>query len=214
MLCGWRVGAGFTLAAALAANAGAQTAFTWTEILAKFETANPTLRVDQLGVDESKANEISAFLRPNPQFSVTADQIGHNDAGRPFADMINVFAVNYLHERQHKRELRRDSARQATDIAMSGHGNLDRTLVFTLRSTFVQVLMSKAALTLARDNLDFYDRVLAISRDRYQAGDLAQIDMDRLELQRVQFESAVEDPTADVARRSHADRTVRRQWAL
>ena len=112
--------------------------------------------------------------------------------------MINVFAVNYLHERQHKRELRRDSAREATDIAVSGHVNLDRTLVFTLRSTFVQVLMSKAALTLARDNLAFYDRVLAISRDRYAAGDLAQIDMDRLELQRVQFESAVESADVNV----------------
>jgi cobalt-zinc-cadmium efflux system outer membrane protein len=56
--------------------------------------------------------------------------------------------------------------------------------------------MAKAALTLARDNLTFYDQVLTISRDRFQAGDLAQLDMDRLDLQRVQFESAVE--TADV----------------
>jgi cobalt-zinc-cadmium efflux system outer membrane protein len=177
-------------------SAFAQAAFTWTEILTKFEMANPTLRVDQIGVDESKAAEITAFLRPNPQFTVTADQIGHNDEGKPFADMINVFAVNYLRERQHKRELRRDSAKQGTDIAVSNHVNLDRTLVFTLRGAFVQVLMSKAALTLARDNLTFYDQVLTISRDRFQAGDLAQLDMDRLDLQRVQFESAVE--TADV----------------
>src|SRR5580704_15341566 len=169
---------------------------TWTDVRARFEAANPTLRVDQIGVDESKAAEITAFLRPNPQVSMTADQIGHNDEGKPFADMINVYAVNYLHERQHKRELRRDSAKQATDIAVSNHVNLDRTLVFTLRGAFVQVLMSKAALTLARDNLTFYDQVLTISRDRFQAGDLAQLDMDRLDLQRVQFESAVE--TADV----------------
>jgi cobalt-zinc-cadmium efflux system outer membrane protein len=187
---------GWLCAACWTGDAAAQSPLTWTDVRARFEAANPTLRVDQIGVDESKAGEITAFLRPNPQLSVTADQIGHNDEGRPFADMINVYAVNYLHERQHKRELRRDSARQGTDIAVSSHVNLDRTLVFTLRSTFVQVLMSKAALTLARDNLTFYDQALTIGRERFRAGDLAQIDMDRLDLQRVQFESAVE--TADV----------------
>jgi cobalt-zinc-cadmium efflux system outer membrane protein len=191
---------GWLCAACWTGDAAAQTPLTWTQVRARFEATNPTLRVDQIGVDESKAGEITAFLRPNPQLSVTADQIGHNDEGRPFADMINVYAVNYLHERQHKRELRRDSAKQGTDIAVSSHVNLDRTLVFTLRSTFVQVLTSKAALTLARDNLNFYDQVLTIGRERFRAGDLAQIDMDRLDLQRVQFESAVE--TADVNART------------
>jgi cobalt-zinc-cadmium efflux system outer membrane protein len=189
---------GWLCAACWTGDAAAQSPLTWTDVRARFEAANPTLRVDQIGVDESKAAEITAFLRPNPQVSMTADQIGHNDEGKPFADMINVYAVNYLHERQHKRELRRDSARQGTDIAVSSHVNLDRTLVFTLRSTFVQVLMSKAALTLARDNLTFYDQVLTIGRERFRAGDLAQIDMDRLDLQRVQFESAVETAGVNV----------------
>src|ERR1700681_1471285 len=61
----------------------AQTAFTWPEIRARFEAANPTLLADQIGVDESRATEITAYLRPNPQMSVTFDQIGHNDEGRP-----------------------------------------------------------------------------------------------------------------------------------
>jgi cobalt-zinc-cadmium efflux system outer membrane protein len=56
--------------------------------------------------------------------------------------------------------------------------------------------MSKAALVLAHEDLQFYDQVLTVSRERLVTGDIAQIDMDRLELQRVQLESAVE--TADV----------------
>jgi cobalt-zinc-cadmium efflux system outer membrane protein len=168
----------------------AQTAFTWPEIRAKFEAINPSLQADQVGIDESKANEITAFLRPNPQLSMTADQIGHNEQGKPFADTITVFSVGYLHERQHKRELRQESAQKATAIAISGHADLDRTLVFTLRGAFVQVVAAKAALTLARDNLQFYDQFLTISRDRLRTGDIAQIDMDRLALQRVQLEAA------------------------
>ncbi len=49
---------------------------------------------------------------------------------------------------------------------------------------------------MAKDNLAYYDHVLDISRIRFKAGDIAQIDLDRLELQRVQYESDLE--TADV----------------
>jgi cobalt-zinc-cadmium efflux system outer membrane protein len=51
-------------------------------------------------------------------------------------------------------------------------------------------------LQLAKDDLAYYDHVLDISRNRFNAGDIAQIDLDRLELQRVQYESDVQ--TAEV----------------
>jgi cobalt-zinc-cadmium efflux system outer membrane protein len=51
-------------------------------------------------------------------------------------------------------------------------------------------------LQLTKDNLAYWDHVLDISRTRFNAGDIAQIDLDRLELQRVQYESDVQ--TAEV----------------
>ena len=62
-------------------------------------------------------------------------------------------------------------------------------MLFNLRGAFVATLQAKAVLQLAKDNLAYYDHVLDISRDRFNAGDIAQIDLDRLELQRVQYES-------------------------
>ena len=53
----------------------AQKALTWQDVRDKFEAANPTLRAGQIGVDESKAAEITAFLRPNPSLGIIADQI-------------------------------------------------------------------------------------------------------------------------------------------
>jgi cobalt-zinc-cadmium efflux system outer membrane protein len=85
--------------------------------------------------------------------------------------------------------LRLESAKKATLIAESSHANLQRTLLFNLRGVFVATLQAKAVLELAKDNLAYYDRVLEISRTRFDAGDIAQIDLDRLELQRVQYES-------------------------
>jgi cobalt-zinc-cadmium efflux system outer membrane protein len=192
---------GILIAMSIAPKVLAQTPLTWPEVRSKFESANPTLQADQLGVDESQALEITAFLRPNPACGVTFDQIGHtiSTADNPtnaFSASTLIGNCSYLHERRHKRELRRDSAHGATAVAASMHVNLDRTLVFTLRGAFVQVLAAKAALALARDNLRFYDQVLTISQQRFQAGDIAQIDLNRLQLLRVQFESAIE--TADV----------------
>ena len=176
----------------IAASARAQQALTWEQVRARFEQSNPTLLADKLSVDESRAQEITAFLRPNPTFTLSADgtQIApENGAWRPFAGTFESPSISYLHERQHKRELRLASAKKATRIAESSHANLQRTLLFTLRGAFVATLQAKAVLQLAKDNLAYYDRVLEISRTRFDAGDIAQIDLDRLELQRVQYES-------------------------
>jgi cobalt-zinc-cadmium efflux system outer membrane protein len=175
-----------------AASARAQQPLTWEQVRARFEQSNPTLLGDQLSVDESRALEITAFLRPNPTFTLSADgtQIApEKGVWRPFAGTFESPSISYLHERQHKRELRLESAKVATRIAESSHANLQRTLLFNLRGAFVATLQAKAVLQLAKDNLAYYDRVLEISRTRFDAGDIAQIDLDRLELQRVQYES-------------------------
>jgi outer membrane protein, heavy metal efflux system len=174
---------------------------TWPDVRARFEANNPTLLADQLNVDESKAEEITAYLRPNPTFSLTADgtQIAPSHGQwKPFAGTFEVPSVSYLHERRHKRELRLESAKKGTVIAEFSHADLDRTMLFNLRSMFVSTLEAKAVLELAKDNLAYWDHVLDISRIRFHAGDIAQVDLDRLELQRVQYESEVETAEVDL----------------
>jgi cobalt-zinc-cadmium efflux system outer membrane protein len=183
--------------ALLPANAAAQTSLTWEQVRTRFETVNPTLRAGRISIDESRATEITAYLRPNPQAVVSVDQFPLvGDATDPSQNLITVGAFNYLYERQHKRELRRDSAKGATAIAESGQDDNVRNLLFSLRAAFVQTLQAKAFQTLAQQNLTNYDQVIALGRERLQAGDIAQIDFDRLQLQRVQFESDVQ--TAEV----------------
>lgn len=180
-------------------QAGAQEPWTWEKVRAHFEVVNPTLLADQLNIDESKAEEITAFLRPNPTFTFTVDgtQIAPDQgAWQPLAGTFESSNISYLHERRHKRELRLESAKKATSMAESSHADLKRTLLFNLRSAFVSTLEAKAVVELAKDNLGYYDHVLDVSRERFKAGDIAQIDLDRLELERVQYESDLE--TAEV----------------
>ncbi len=93
---------------------------------------------------------------------------------------------------EHKRELRREAAKKSTAVAESAYLDQERNLMFNLRSAFVQTLQAKAVLENAKENLAYWDRELDVNRTRFKAGDLAQVDLDRLELQRVQFESDFE----------------------
>jgi cobalt-zinc-cadmium efflux system outer membrane protein len=183
------------LAAGFACKAKAQKALTWDEVRARFEANNPTLLADKVNIDESKAQQITAYLRPNPQLTLSADgtQIApRKGVWAPFRGTYETPSISYLHERQHKRELRLESAKKGTLIAESTHADLERTLLFDLRGAFVSTLQAKVVLKLAKDNLAYYDNVLDISRTRYSVGDISQIDLDRLELQRVQYESDVQ----------------------
>jgi outer membrane protein, heavy metal efflux system len=182
----------FALLTVTACLASAQQSYTWPQIRDKFESTNPTLLADALNIDESKAEEITANLRPNPQLGLTVDGtqvVPRDGVWKPLAGTYEVPSISQLIERQHKRHLRLESAQKATLIAVSTHADLKRTLLFNLRSAFVSVLQQKAVLQLAKDDLAYWDHVLEISRIRFQAGDIAQIDLDRLELQRAQFES-------------------------
>jgi cobalt-zinc-cadmium efflux system outer membrane protein len=186
---------GAILAAGLVPAALAQTALTWQQIKEKFVATNPSLQAAQANIDESRATEITAYLRPNPGFTLTADgvQVSRNQGvWRPFSGVVQTPAISYLHERRHKRELRLEGAKISTEIAASSYLDQQRSLTFTLRSAFVQNLQAKAVLQNARENLAYWDRELEVNRMRFKAGDLALADLNRLELQRVQFESDFE----------------------
>ena len=190
---------GLFLVAVSAQSGWAQKALTWQEVRDKFASANPRLRAGQMGIDESRAQEITAFLRPNPNFTLSTDgtQIApFKGVWKPFLGTQFSPNLSYLHERQHKRELRLESAQKGTGIAISGQADLNRTLLFALRMAFIQTLQEKAIFDLAKENLSYYDHLLDVNRERYKAGAIAQVDLDRLELQRVQYESDLQ--TAEV----------------
>ena len=170
-------------------------ALTWDQVKARFEAANPQLKADALNVEETRAQEITAFLRPNPQFTFSEDgaQIApHNGVWQPLNGVQEQTNLSYLIEREHKRQLRLEAAKDATHVAESQHADLERNLLFNLRNAFVQTLQAKAVVRFATADIEYYDKIIEISRNRFHAGDIAQVDLDRIELQRVQYESELQ----------------------
>jgi cobalt-zinc-cadmium efflux system outer membrane protein len=173
----------------------AQQALTWDQVKDKFEAANPVLKADAANVEEMKAEEITAFLRPNPQVGLLTGWHADRAAQRSLDSL-----QGHVRTAQHQLPAR---ARTQAGVALaerqrrhadsqSQHVDLERNLIFGLRSAFVQTLQAKAVLQLAKADLEYWDKIIEISRARFNAGDLAKIDLARIELQRVQYESELE----------------------
>ncbi len=197
----WHLAVGMVVVNCLATGVWAQRAFTWPEIRDRFLAVNPTLQAGQINVNESRAQEITAYLRPNPDLTLATDGTQltpYQGVYRPFAGTQYSPTISYLHERGHKREFRLESAQKATAVAQSQQADLERTSLFALHNAFVQALQAKAALAVAQENLAYYDQVLSVSRDRLRAGDIAQVDFDRLQMQRIQYETDVQTGITNV----------------
>jgi cobalt-zinc-cadmium efflux system outer membrane protein len=55
-----------SLAACIAPRLPAQKNLTWEQAKRELEASNPNLRASQIGIQEARADEITAYLRPNP----------------------------------------------------------------------------------------------------------------------------------------------------
>ena len=138
----------------LAVPALAQKPMSWDEVRDRFRQNNPQLLAGRTGVEETRANEITAGLRPNPQLSFTIDQWNffRTDPFRPFAASQTISSVSQLIERRGKRGLRVESAKLATAMSRTDLVDLERQIVFTLRDAFVRTLQAKSVLELAQEN--------------------------------------------------------------
>jgi outer membrane protein, heavy metal efflux system len=158
-----------------------QQSFTWEQIRDRFLSTNPTLQAQAQSIESSRASEITAGLRPNPQFQ--------NDTTSATLGIYQEFEI------AGKRPARLESARLATSISQIDFVNTRRALVFNLRLAFVAALLAKSDLDFARDNLSNYQKVIDLNRLMLEQGAISRADFLKIELQMLQFQTDVDDAT-------------------
>lgn len=149
---------------------------------------NPNLLSGQQHVIATKANEITAGLRQNPNFTLSGADVSL-PANNPSSPYTYVGNVNRLFERGQKRRWRLDIARGTTDVTQSQYKDTERQTILQVKQAFTNMLTAKAALKIAQDNLDSYRKTVDLSRARRDAGDISETDFERIDLQLAEFES-------------------------
>jgi len=149
---------------------------------------NPVLLSAQQNLLSMKGQEVEAGLRANPYFGVTGSDITlpANNPSNPYSYSAQV---SRLFERGQKRRWRLDAARATTVQTEAQYHDQIRQTTLQVRENFTNLVLAKAALKLAQDNLSSFRHELQINHDRYDAEDIGKLDYERLDLQLAQFES-------------------------
>ena len=148
---------------------------------------NPVLLAAQQNLLSMKGQEVEAGLRQNPDFSVYGtDLTNPATSATPYGYSLQLAR---LFERGQKRRWRLDSARAQTAQTDGQYHDQVRQITLQVKQNFTTLLLAKATLKLAQDNLSSFRHELQINLDRYNAGDIGKLDYERLDLQLAQFES-------------------------
>jgi outer membrane protein, heavy metal efflux system len=179
------------LCLALATPAAAQTVappLTLDEAVALALRENRTLRAKQFEHQATRAGEITAGLRPNPVGTYSADHLGARSVDREYA-----VSVGQPIELGGKRERRLDSARAATRVSELELADTQRQIVALVKRTFTEALVARSTLALAQDNLKSLDDIERIQRFRAERGDISELELTRIQVQRFAFERDAAD---------------------
>ncbi|HEY4052078.1 MAG TPA: TolC family protein [Acidobacteriaceae bacterium] len=169
------------------AQAPASTPLTMQQAVDYALAHNPTVLAAQQNFLSMKGQEVQAGVRANPNFTAYAIDLSN----RAVDNSPNSFSlqVSRLFERGQKRRWRLDSARASTAQTEAQFHDQGRQTTLMVRQAFTSMLLAKAALKLAQDNLREYKQQLDINHTRFQSGDIGKLDYERLDLQLAQYES-------------------------
>lgn len=155
---------------------------------------SPTIKAVRTQIDQNKAQETTARLRPNPVLSWDAQFLPFfGDFSTDNLSQNSQFdvGIGYLFERGGKRSARWQAARDQTNVTAAQVSDNERTLKFNVAQQFINVLLSKSTLEFALQDLKTFQNTVKINQDRFQAGAISKNDFLKIKVQLLQNETAV-----------------------
>ncbi len=152
------------------------------------------LQAARSAIVQSQDEETTANLRPNPVLG--ADVIGlpitPNEFTSTNIDQTEFDAgLSYLFERGKKRQNRLKAAQDITAQTRSTVSDNERNLTFNVASQFTNALLAESTLSFAQQDLDSFQKTVAISEAQYKAGAMSEGDLLKIKLQLLQFQTDV-----------------------
>jgi len=157
---------------------------------------SPTIKATRTQIDQSKAEETTANLRPNPTLQwdtqflpfFTPSTFSSGDINQ--ASQFDV-GLGYLFERGRKRQSRLKAAQDQTSVTTATVADNERALKFNVAQQFVNALLAKSNLDFAIQDLKTFKQSVDINEERYKAGDISKNDFLKIKVQLLQNETAV-----------------------
>lgn len=180
------------------------------EAVALFLRENLDLLITKFGIDQAKGQQITAALFPNPYLSIGTLSAYTQSNGRlqTMSDSGQITTqIQQLFEMAGKRGFRIESAAFGAKTAEANFEDTIRQLSFTVKDAYYRVQLAQRRLALAEENRDRFARILEVNTIRFKKGYIAEVDLIRIQLQVVDFQSQVIQAIQD-AENARADLRV------
>ena len=160
------------------------------EALALFLKQNLDLLTAKYGIESAKGQQITARLFPNPVLTVGTLSAMTSSQTVDRSGQIAT-QVQQLFEMAGKRGFRIESAGFGTQSVEASFEDALRQLSFTVKDAYYRVQLAQRRLALAEENRDRFTRILEVNSIRFKKGYIAEVDLIRIRLQIVDFQSQV-----------------------
>ena len=160
------------------------------EAIGLFLRQNLDLLIAKFGIEFSKGQQITAGLFPNPVASVGA--VSSPVQGRTWSSGGQIVPqIQQLFELAGKRGFRIESAQFGTQSAEASFEDAVRQLGLAVKDAYYRTQLAQRRLALAEENRDRFSRILEINTIRFKKGYIAEVDLIRIRLQFIDFQSQV-----------------------
>jgi outer membrane protein, heavy metal efflux system len=152
---------------------------------------NLELQAARYRIERTKADQISARLRPNPGITVTAENLalsGPTPAGR-----IYEIGTTYSEtiELGGKRALREKAAAANLSAAEAQFEDTMRRGLADVKRLYFDALLARYNVEVAVENRQTFDQLIQFNLTRFQEGAIPEVDLIKVRLERVKFDSSV-----------------------
>jgi cobalt-zinc-cadmium efflux system outer membrane protein len=155
---------------------------------------NQALLAARTTVQQSLAQEVTANLRPNPQFTAVWAYLPLYRTEEGFLSYLHDetefdAGLSYLKERGQKRQLRLQAAKDGTALTRLQVEDNERTLKFQVASQFINVQLAESVLELGRQNVASYQKTVDLGETQFKGGAISENDFLKIKLQLVQYQT-------------------------
>ncbi len=179
------------------AAAPAKRSISISDAVSIFLQQNLQLVAARYDIDTADAEKLTARLRPNPELSVSSSNLPLNLSGDFFKQQTYSYAISQTFELGGKRRKRIDSASANSELARGEFQTVVWQLTNDLKKKFYAVLLAESLLKLAKENQKTFAATIKHTTELYQVGEISGLDLKRLEVEKLKFDTDVANSERD-----------------
>jgi cobalt-zinc-cadmium efflux system outer membrane protein len=148
-------------------------------------------------IEEADAEKLTARLRPNPELNADFEDLPLNFSGPFFKEQEISYGISQTLELGGKRRKRIESANANAELARAEFQTTMWQLTNDLKKRFYSVVLADSLLKLAQENQRTFEETLKHTTELYQSGEISGLDLRRLEVEKLKFDTDVANTQRD-----------------